>query len=73
MDHAGGHWVSREAVTPVSVEAMPDLLTALAGAGVELRVTPSLVTLWQRVIKSTLEFSGTRLRNARGYDEALFA
>jgi hypothetical protein len=39
---------------------------------VELRVTPTLVPLWGRVIRSTLEFSGTRLRNAQGYNEARF-
>jgi hypothetical protein len=40
---------------------------------VELRITPSLIGLWQRVVKSTLCYSGTRLRNARGWDPALFA
>jgi hypothetical protein len=73
MGHPGGHWVARSTVAPIAVEAMPDLLAALAGAGIELRVTPSLMSLWQRVITSTLEFSGTRLRNAAGYDPALFA
>jgi len=72
MRHAGGHWISRVSVTPLGVEPMPDLLQALIDSGVELRVTPSLIDLWRRVIASTLEFSGTRLRNARGYDAALF-
>ena len=35
----------------------------------QLRVTPVLIDLWRRVIASTLEFSGTRLRNADGFDE----
>jgi len=43
-----------------------DLLAALAEAEVELRITPSLTDFWSRVISSTLEFSGTRLRNAQG-------
>jgi hypothetical protein len=66
-DDASGHYVSEQAVVPLRVEAMPDLLGAIAREGVELRVTPSLVGLWKRVIASTLEFSGTRLRNAQGY------
>jgi uncharacterized protein DUF6886 len=72
-DSDGGHWVSREPVVPLAVEPVGDLLSALATAGVELRMTPSLIGLWQRVVGSTLHFSGTRLRNARGWDPALFA
>ena len=68
-DATAGHWVSREKVAPLSVEPVGDLLEALANAGVELRVTPRLLEMWKRVIESTLEFSGTRLRNAVGYDE----
>jgi hypothetical protein len=71
-DETAGHYVSREIVTPLSVEPVGDLLAALADARVELRVTPSLVELWARVIRSTLSFSGTRLRNAANYDPALF-
>ena len=64
-DATAGHYVSHDPVVPLSVEPVGDLLTALADASVELRITPTLVALWQRVITSTLEFSGTRLRNAR--------
>ncbi len=60
--------MSREPVEPLSVEPVGDLLQALAGAGMELRITPSLVELWRRVIASTLEYSGTRLRNASGWE-----
>jgi hypothetical protein len=67
-DATAGHYVSRAAVAPLSVEPVGDLLEAIAGAGVELRIMPSLVELWRDVIASTLEFSGTRLRNARGYE-----
>ena len=72
MDHAGGHWVSRESVRPLSVEPIPDLLQALVDANVELRITPSLMQLWRRVITTTLEFSATRLRNAHDYNPTLF-
>jgi hypothetical protein len=72
-DETAGHYVSSEAVTPIAVQPVGDLLAALAAANVELRITPSLVEMWGRVIRSTLCYSGTRLRNAAGYDPALFA
>jgi hypothetical protein len=62
-----GHRVSRETVVPLAVEPMTDLLGAIAGAGVELRIMPSLVALWKAVVQSSLQFSGTRLRNAEGW------
>ena len=68
-DVTAGHWVSREAIEPLSVEPVGDLLTALIHSNVELRVTPSLIELWRRVIQSTLQFSGTRLRNATGWEK----
>ena len=66
-DATAGHWVSRVAVSPLTVEPVGDLLAALGGASVELRITPALAGLWSRVIASTLEFSGTRLRNAQSW------
>jgi hypothetical protein len=60
---AAGYWVSRKAVEPIEVQELGDLLTAHAQAGIELRIVPDLRELWQRVIASTLEFSGIRLRN----------
>ena len=58
------------AVQPLRVEPVGDLLSAIAAARVELRVTPRLGPLWRLVWqKSTLEFSGTRLRNALGWPE----
>lgn len=63
-DETAGHWVCRETVVPASAEPVGDLLAALVEANVELRVTPRLTELWQLVIASTLEYSGTRLRNA---------
>ncbi len=69
LDDIAGHWVNRSAVTPLSVDPVGDLLRALLDANVELRVMPSLIELWRRVIQSTLCFSGTRLRNAKGWDQ----
>jgi len=62
---AAGYWVSREAVEPLAVTPFGDLLARHAAAGIELRIVPDLQELWQRVLASTLEFSGIRLRNLR--------
>ena len=65
IDPIAGHWVSTTTVTPLAVEPAGDLLAALAAADVELRITPRLLPLWERVTQSSLAFSGTRLRNAQ--------
>jgi hypothetical protein len=66
-DSIAGRWVSASAVAPLAVEPVGDLLGALAESGLELRVTPALTDLWSRVIASTPDFSGTRLRNTQGW------
>jgi hypothetical protein len=60
---AAGYWVSREAVEPLECIALGDLLARHGDAGIELRLVPQLGPLWERVIASSLEFSGIRLRN----------
>jgi hypothetical protein len=60
---AAGYFVSREPVAPLAVEELGDLLDRHAAAGIELTIVPDLPPLWDRVIASTLEFSGIRLRN----------
>jgi Family of unknown function (DUF6886) len=62
---AGGYWVSREIVEPLELVVLRNLPRRHARAGIELRVVPTLLDLWDEVIASTLEFSGMRLRNAR--------
>jgi hypothetical protein len=62
-ERAAGYWVSRSAVRPLEVVVLGDLLAKHAAAGIELRIVPSLPPLWERVVASTLEFSGIRLRN----------
>jgi hypothetical protein len=63
-EEVGGYWISREPVAPVELVELGDLLARHAAAGIELRIVPNLWPLWERVIASTLEFSGIRLRNA---------
>ena len=60
-----GYYISRESVTPVGQVLIDDVVRKHMEAGIELRVTDDLWPLWQRVIASTLCFSGIRLRNAR--------
>jgi hypothetical protein len=57
-------WVSREAVEPLDLVELGDLLARHAAARIELRIAPSLYRLWDAVADSTLDFSGIRLRNA---------
>jgi hypothetical protein len=57
-------FVSRETVAPLELVELGDLLARHAEAGDELRIAPALYPLWDRVIETTLDFSGIRLRNA---------
>ncbi|HZC75566.1 MAG TPA: hypothetical protein VE220_06295 [Gaiellaceae bacterium] len=57
-------FVSREAVVPLELLELGDLLARHADAGNEVRIAPALYPLWDRVIGTTLDFSGIRLRNA---------
>ena len=60
----GGYWVAERPVDAVERVVIDDLLGRHARAGIELRVTPSIWPFWRRVTNSTVEFSGSRLRNA---------
>jgi hypothetical protein len=57
-------FISRETVVPLEVVELGDLLSRHAEACNELRIAPSLYPLWDKVIETTLDFSGIRLRNA---------
>jgi Family of unknown function (DUF6886) len=60
----GGYWLSRAEVVHLEVVELGDLVALHARAEIELRLVASLWPLWERVVGSTLEFSGIRLRNA---------
>lgn len=59
-----GYCISREAVIPLSVRKVDDLLGELTRRNVELRIVPSLRKLADAVIQSSLAFSNIRMRNA---------
>ena len=60
----GGYWIADEPVDAVERVIVDDLVGQHARAGIELRITPSIWPFWRRVTQSTVEFSGSRLRNA---------
>jgi hypothetical protein len=60
----GGYWLSRENVVPEDILELGDLVARHAAAGIELRVVDNLWPTWNRVVASSLEFSGIRLHNA---------
>lgn len=61
----GGYWVCDEEANALDRADVGDLLAGHVDAGIELRVTPSIWPFWGRVAASSLEFSGSRLRNAQ--------
>lgn len=67
----GGYWVTDATVEPTDRIELTDLVGSHARAGIELRITPSVWPWWAEVARSTLEFSGSRLRNAAPHPAAL--
>lgn len=64
----GWMWVSHDAVAPIQVNRIDDLVDALRSEEVELRVMDSLVPL-RDVWQTSLHASGIRLRNAANWVE----
>jgi hypothetical protein len=60
----GGYWVSADPVEAIEQVELGDLVARHAGAGIELRGVDSIWPFWERVVRSTVEFSGMRLANA---------
>lgn len=59
----GGYWITDEPVDAIEQVVIDDLLAQHTEARIELRITPSLWPFWRRVVHSSVEFSGSRLRN----------
>jgi hypothetical protein len=64
-DAAGGYWTSGKMVAPLELIELGELAARHVEAEIELRIVPNLWPLWDRVVASTLQFSGIRLHNAR--------
>lgn len=69
MDSSAGYYISTETVVPLRVEPVGDLLEKLLDEQLELRFTPSLHPIRDRVIASTMDFSIIRFRNAAKAEE----
>ena len=65
IDDGAGYFVSREPVTPDSVDTIQDPVSALTATGATLRTVGDLWPLHDAVAKSTLQFSMIRMRNAK--------
>jgi hypothetical protein len=63
-DAGAGYYVSADPVEPLGVEGVGDLIDAIVGEDIELRVTPKLWPIHDAVAGSTLEYSMIRMRNA---------
>lgn len=59
----GGYWVADQPTDPIDQVVIEDLIGRHARAGIELRITRSIWPFWRRVANSTVQFSGSRLRN----------
>jgi len=59
-----GYYISSRSVEPLSVERMDDLVGSILSQGIELRITPSLKPLREFILKSSINFSMIRMRNA---------
>jgi hypothetical protein len=64
-DPNAGYYTTTEAVQPVCIDRIDDLMSAILLEGIELRITPSLMPLREQILRSTLNFSMIRMRNAR--------
>ena len=62
---AEGQYVSYDVVHPQHVDALDDMLALHAAADVELRFTPRLGVLMDRILQSGLPFSFVRIRDLK--------
>jgi hypothetical protein len=63
-DGGAGYYISAAAVIPLRSTKIERPLQELAARGAELRILPSLLPTRDAVIRSTLQFSCIRMRNA---------
>lgn len=64
FDANAGYYIATKSVAPIQVDRMDDLIPSILQEDIELRVTPSLMPMKERILSSTVNFSMIRLRNA---------
>ena len=62
---ASGQWISRGTIEPIEMSALGDLLDQHVGAGIELRLVPSLWPIRDLAVDDRWDFSLVRMHNAR--------
>ena len=66
LDECAGYYISYQIETPIKISPVNDIVAELLSRNIELRFTPSLIKLADAVVKSSLNFSIIRMRNAIG-------
>jgi hypothetical protein len=64
VDASAGYYVSRVALVPLGVHQIRDPALEIAKRGYEIRFVPDLWPIRDGVVKSTLDYSILRMRNA---------
>lgn len=59
-----GYYISTRAVEPINIERIDDLVGSIIIQSIEFRVTPSLKPLKEQILKSSVNYSMIRMRNA---------
>ena len=67
LDACAGYFVSRAPVVPLRIEVFDNPLAEVLRREVEVRILPSLWSLRDAVVASSLQFSLIRMRNARPF------
>jgi hypothetical protein len=65
LDECAGYYVSYQTETPIQTSVINNVVAELLSRNIELRFTPCLIELADDVVKSSLNFSIIRMRNAK--------
>jgi hypothetical protein len=64
FDECAGYYLSKESIKPISCRQINNPLTELLSGNREIRIMPDLRPLASTIVKSTLNYSCIRMRNA---------
>lgn len=65
IDEIAGYWISRQAVTPITVHNANRLIESIVEHGYKLRLLPNLWPLRDAAVASTIQYSIVRMRLAK--------